>query len=62
MVMIIKTNKQLFNEFDKALKINNCGLSSKAWAANILSYSETDSTLTQDSSNILWSKITKLKY
>jgi hypothetical protein len=60
--MIIKTDKQLSDELDKALKINYCGLSSKAWAANILFYSETDCTFTQGNSDISWSKITKLKY
>lgn len=60
--MITKTevtnvNKKLSDEFDKAMEINNCGLPSGTWIADILVHAETGCTWIRKSSNIPWSKI-----
>ena len=59
--MTIKTNKQISEELDKILKINNCGLSFRSLKANILLDLEIVNNFSQDNFEELWSKKTKLK-
>lgn len=55
--MAFKTDKQLSDDFDKALKINDCGLSTRAWMANILVLTDLDCPLMHDIPDVSWPKI-----